>query len=846
MNPGKIIIILIHLASSTLLLTSWAVIAAGQDVEDKKKIYTSELARQAESYFQEALLLSDPKDRELRRLRLIESRRLWIQMREPEKAARACLQMGDSYKQNKEYQESLYYYDLAIEVSPSLDLIKATAFVSLAQIYVDIYRNDIALIHYNNAINHAQAAKDISIQLVALAGLADIYHQQRESARAITCIAQARQLNRQQQDESTEAELLHLTGIIDREKGMVSQARESFEEAIRICRKLGDEEGAVRSLCALSDLYLVSSQKQAALDASKIAVELAGKKAAQTLTNADIIRARDSLWRAWLSQARAQRAVGEKEKAIKSFRWAIHQLEGLYWSFYITTEASAAAFREACQVPYMELADLLVEQGESEQAYICAQQSKARAIMGLIEARHKIDLPKKADQDKALRDIVQAITDLRAQLAFSKLSTEKQKKTQKDIKELEYKMREMRLRSEMKRSRHHLIWSSRPSIKQLQSQMAQEKSTIIEFFLGENRSFVWLTSADNTSLGILPGKREIEKNVNQYLELINTAPNNLYIDRDITKLRERAETLASVLFGDLSEQIDNGQKLIIIPDGVIHYLPFETLIRKRHYLIEDHEISYAPSVSMVVSGRSSKSKIEPEDKMDLLAFGDPIFELVQKTPFRREPVLPPVHITQQGRSTQSFHLDPIPRTRDEVQYIAGLFPSGRQQIYLGKDCTERAVKRETLNRYRRLHFATHSLIDERSPSRSAVVLSLNNDPEEDGFLEVSEIAELDLDSDLVVLSACQTGHGQLLSGEGIVGLSRAFLYAGARAVVVSLWDVSDISTNQLMKSFYQRLVNNASSPVALRGAKLRMIAGDQETRHPYYWASFVVVGKPQV
>src|SRR5213075_2169171 len=144
--------------------------------------------------------------------------------------------------------------------------------------------------------------------------------------------------------------------------------------------------------------------------------------------------------------------------------------------------------------------------------------------------------------------------------------------------------------------------------------------------------------------------------------------------------------------------------------------------------------------------------------------------------------------------------------RDEVQYIASLFPPDRTRLYLGRDSTEGAVKRESLRRYRRLHFATHSLVDESSPSRSAVVLTLDNDPEEDGFLEVNEIADLDLDCDLVVLSACQTGRGQLLSGEGIVGLSRAFLCAGARTVVVSLWNVSDNSTSQLMKDFYSKLL----------------------------------------
>jgi CHAT domain-containing protein len=143
-----------------------------------------------------------------------------------------------------------------------------------------------------------------------------------------------------------------------------------------------------------------------------------------------------------------------------------------------------------------------------------------------------------------------------------------------------------------------------------------------------------------------------------------------------------------------------------------------------------------------------------------------------------------------------------------------------------------------------VHFATHSLIDEKSPSRSAVVLGFDGDAEEDGNLYVSEIARLNLDSDLVVVSACQTGRGKLLSGEGIVGLSRAFLRAGARSVVVSLWNVSDISTGQLMKYFYQHLTGGLSNAAALRRAKLQMLRSGTQMRHPYYWSSFVMVGKP--
>jgi CHAT domain-containing protein len=228
--------------------------------------------------------------------------------------------------------------------------------------------------------------------------------------------------------------------------------------------------------------------------------------------------------------------------------------------------------------------------------------------------------------------------------------------------------------------------------------------------------------------------------------------------------------------------------------------------------------------------------------MDLLAFGDPSFQSgSERSPKSKSPANSG-DVLRKIRSLTGFSLESLPRTRDEVQHIAGLFPAGRQRVYLGKESTEDALKREPLRRFRRLHFATHGFIDERFPSRSAVMLTLDNNSDEDGFLEVNEIAELDLDCDLVALSACETGRGRLVMGEGIVGLSRAFLYAGARSVVVTLWNVTDVSSGRLMKGFYECMTDGANNSAALRLAKLKLLRSSSVTRHPYYWAPFVLVG----
>ncbi len=282
----------------------------------------------------------------------------------------------------------------------------------------------------------------------------------------------------------------------------------------------------------------------------------------------------------------------------------------------------------------------------------------------------------------------------------------------------------------------------------------------------------------------------------------------------------------------------------MVPDGLLHYLPFETLIHNERYLIEDHEISYSPSTSMLGVLQDSRNRVDSEDSMEILAVGDPVFEPGSKAIGGKGMRYGSNKMMRQRAAARGFSLPPLPRTRDEVQFIASLFPADRRKLLTGMASTEGAIKHESLRRYRRLHFATHSLIDERSPLRSAVALTPDNNSGEDGFLEMSEISRLNLDCDLVVVSACQTGRGQLLSGEGIVGLSWAFLRAGARSVVVSLWNVTDISTSQLMKNFYQNMTDGLSNSAALRKAKLQMLNSGKGTNHPYYWSAFVIVGKP--
>jgi CHAT domain-containing protein len=828
--------------TAVLLIASYSLAFAQGDRSGSER-QSSETPSQAESLFQNALVLFDNRESESARLRLQEAMHLWVQMREPGKAARAALQMGDRCKQARNYQEALNYYRQALDIKSLPGAVRANALNAIALIYAELYLRDLAVRYFNQALDQARIINDRPAQTVALTGLADVYRQQGALEEALAFVTKALRLGKKDNADADPA-LLYLKGLVSQEQGLVENAKGAFAEALAIYGNTGNVAGQVRVLCALSTLSLIVSQNQAALEQAERAVELAEGQAKRVVSFGDEVNARELRWHASLSRARAERALGQKKNALKSYFWAIGHFKAMWWEFYIATETSALAFREEAQAAYREYIDLSMEQGQFKEAYELADEAKARVTLNLITVRRGQPPSVDSKQAATLRELSRSIAPLRLQLLASGLGWEQQAKLQKEIEEAEYKMQETRLQGEMTHSRERLVWSQLADADQLQKQMARDQMALVEFSLGENRSFVWLFTRGEVFFETLPARKEIEKAVRTYLDMLAATPNHLYIERELAKLREQSEALFSMLFGRLSSQIERDPRLIIVPDGLLHYLPFEALIHRGRYLVEDHEISYNLSASILMQRQDSRGDAETVDRMELLAFGDPIFGPELKASARKKSGSGPIDVIRNARASIGFQLPPLPRTRDEVQYIASLFPPDRTQLYLGKDSTEDAVKRVSLRRYRRLHFATHSLIDETFPSRSAVVLTLDTDPEEDGFLEVNEISELDLDCDLVVLSACQTGRGRLLSGEGVVGLARAFLYAGARSVVVSLWSVSDISTGHLMKSFYQQLAGNLGNAAALRLAKLQMLQGPVETRHPYYWAPFIVIGKP--
>jgi CHAT domain-containing protein len=248
-------------------------------------------------------------------------------------------------------------------------------------------------------------------------------------------------------------------------------------------------------------------------------------------------------------------------------------------------------------------------------------------------------------------------------------------------------------------------------------------------------------------------------------------------------------------------------------------------------LTENHGISYAYSASLLNPGLQRTRKAGG----NLLAFGNPDFGRKQGNA-----------IVDWIRSLDSLKpilrgdgFEPLPNAESEVRGIAGLFQ--HPSVFTGREATERCFKENAPN-YKIIHLATHHLTSDRQPMYSKIVLSQKADGGEDGFLQTYEIYNLQLNADLVVLSGCSTGLGKLSRGEGLIGMSRAFLYAGAPSLVVSLWPVDDESTAVLMKSFYAHLKQGMDKSKALQRAKIDMMRTNASYADPFFWGPFVLIG----
>jgi len=465
------------------------------------------------------------------------------------------------------------------------------------------------------------------------------------------------------------------------------------------------------------------------------------------------------------------------------------------------------------------------------QAFEYAERSKARTFLDSIEKLNMdFEINKNPQIKKLKTDLLNQISQTHLTLQNLYISDAERASALNKLTDLENQYKSLTI--SINRELQDIIstQSKTVSFDTLKQEFLDEKTSMIEYFIGQKYLYGFLITHKNIYFRRLCESSVIRDYINNYLHFLSF--------KEIKNFKgiKGSRILYDLFLKPFQPQISPSTKnLIIIPDGDLYHLPFETLIpdesqfmqfRDAHlkvesYLISYLDISYGRSASAVFN--VCKNRVMGETDMDLLMVA--CAQILHKN---------------NGRHNNLIEYPPLKYATKEAKAVLNKFDKGRTKSLLNSDATEENLKKLDFSQFRIIHFVTHGILDKNDWIRSALVLNPSEDSNEDGLFHPFEIQNRKFNADLITLSSCYSGTGKLAEGEGVMGLIRAFQLVGAQSLIASLWEVNDRSTSLFMEYFYQFLAEGASKSSALKQAKLKMI--QSKYNHPFYWAPFILFG----
>ena len=730
------------------------------------------------------------------------------------------------------YDDSLYFYDQALRLQRLLKNRAAEASVlsSMGRIYSAMHEYAQAEQVLHESLTTARELKDQLVEFSALAKLASLELTRADYRQALNYSDEAFKLTSPEIDASSKNELRYDTSIAHFGLGDYQRSADELQTVLSFLRKYKILSGEGVALGSLAQLQLRLGHSQEALATAASALTLLRRSGEEPALQANAL----------YTEALAQKALGNNTAALENLRAAISTTERARL-LSVSNEMSRAEFFSSKSDIYLATIELLATLGKTDEALAVAESYHGRAFLdSLAEARAELGrtLPREllAREDA----ILSHISEIQKHLWEENISAEREQQLKKELALGEAELAQFQLEVRRADPRYASVKHPRPmSVTQIQSTLLDDQTGLLEYVVGSEKSFAWLVLKDKLFFATLPGEKALRAQVADYRNALTERPAGT--SQTKAKLDPLSGQLFQILIGPFQQHLAATRKLMIIPDKSLSYLPFEALengsTHTNEYLIEKFTINYGPSAS-ALSEIAQTPAAAPS--ASIIAFGDPIYDAADVEPEKTGAVQSPNAKISEARG---FALRRLPYTRTEVNNIGALFPPAQRKILVGLEANEFNLKTLPLDTYRYVHFASHGFVDEDAPSRSGIFLSTVGNKKEDGLVQMTEIMRLKLNADLVTLSACRTGMGRVVGGEGVLGLTRAFLYAGSRSVVASLWNVNDTATAELMKSFYANLRKGEAKDEALRQAKLSMLKSKQPGwRHPYYWAPFVLVG----
>ena len=809
--------------------------------------------------------------------------------------------LGLVHKELGDHAEALDYFQRSLALSEELNDREGIA-AAMGNIG-NVHRT---LGDYDQALKFQQQALKIKEELGDRAGIANslndignFYRLRGDYAEALRHLERSWAMRLAIGDKGESgARTLNSIGHVHFEQGDYDRALAHYAEALALSEGQGDKDGITSSLYYVGRVHARRGDFSKALEHARRSLELARRT-----------RSRASLLDAHLLAGEAHRGLRQFDRARLALQEAAAVSESLRAGF--VTQETRASYFARLRDAHQQLIDLLMQmhkqspgEGYAAEALQVAERARARSLLdALAEARADIRAGVDAaliERERTLQQRLNATAERQTRLLSGEHSAEQVAAVERELAGLADAYREVQAQLRRASPRYAALTQPRPlTPAEIQQQVVDRDTVLLQYALGEERSYLWAVTPDGLTSFELPKRAQVEAEARRVRDLLADAGRWAAGGGAGAEYESAARALSRMVFPDgLLERLA-GKRLAVVADGALQYVPFGALPLPDaaaggawrdggvKFLIADHEVVNLPSAS-TLSLLRGEAQQRPRAAKAVVVFADPVFDADDERvaaarkarggaeqgrpgtslaalpngagqggpgPGDRQTEVsaPPRLSPQLARAARAAGvlraggqgLTRLPFSRREAQMILALAPSGQARGALDFEASRAAATGDRLADYRFVHFATHGLLNSDHPELSGVVLSLIDERGQavDGFLRLNEVYNLRLRAELVVLSACQTALGREVRGEGVLGLVRGFMYAGSPRVAASLWKVDDRATAELMRRFYEAMLKGGLRPAAaLRQAKLGMLR-EPRWRAPFYWAAFELQGE---
>lgn len=764
--------------------------------------------------------------------------------------------LGAVYSSSGQYQQALDAYLQSRDIHKSLGELMGEGITlnNIGWVYATTGDYEKAIDFYNQALVPLRAVKYQYGVAMTLSNIGVTYADMKDFRKSLDIHLQVLPLRLENNDREGRASTLNNIAGCYNNLGDKARALDFYTQSVALHRTIGNRRQLANVLRNFGTFYRDNGETAKALALFSEALELSrtiGDRHGEASTLAHL--------------AKLERDRGNLLEAHKLIEAAIAATESLRVN--LKSQHLRAAFLASARKYYELDIDVLMRlhqarpsEGFDAAALQVSERGRARSLLELLrearaEIRQGVD-PSLIEREKVLRNAIAARADRQQRMLSGKHTPEQASALAQEIDALTTEYEQLQARIRETSPRYSALTQPAPlSASEIQKQVLDEDTLLLEFALGDEKSFVWAVTRSTVKSFELPARAKVEAAARRFYELLTergrfVAGETLdqrkqRLDKAETDYAAAATELSRMLLAPVAAELQQ-KRLVIVGEGVLQYVPFAALpAADGTPLIARHEIVNLPSASVLAVLRNETAHRKPASR-NVAVLADPVFSASDS----RLSLVNKAHgdVGDAQRSASESGVGDLVRLRfsrqeaDEISRLAG----EKQNLKALDFAASRSVAMsEQLSDYRIVHFATHGLINNQHPDLSGIVLSLVDQQgrPQNGFLRLYDVYNLKLEADLVVLSACQTALGKEIKGEGLVGLTRGFMYAGAPRVVASYWRIDDRATAEMMKRFYTAMLKDGLRPAAaLRAAQVSM-SEDKRWQSPHYWAAFTIQGE---